>query len=297
VFQGLKVAFFRRFYRFSAWQAWRAPAVHDETGGLEIPSSAGPLRGHLYEGPLAAQRPLIIYFHGGGWVIGDLQTHHAYCRALSQASGASLIAIDYRLAPEHPYPAAHDDCLAAANAIAERLADFGPGNGGVVLAGDSAGGNLAACVALEAGETLRDKLVGVILTYPVVDHYSGPYPSYEDCATGQALTSNVMRWFWDTYLGSADPESAAALRALPIRSPALGNLPPTLICTAGKDPLRDEGMAMRQALQAAGVSVESEHFSDSEHGFACSMGRSEDYDAWLRRCSLWIERLGDSSLD
>ena len=288
--QSLKVGFYRRFYRLSSWQAWRAPSVHDEPGGLELPTAQGPIRAHLYTGAQASERPLLVYFHGGGWVIGDLQTHHAYCRALSAASGATLIAIDYRRAPEHPFPAAQDDCLAAAGAIAERLTDFGPDNGGIVLAGDSAGGQLALSTALAADGELRERLRGMILTYPVVDHYTRPYPSYEDCATGQTLTSALMRWFWDSYLAGASPEDPATQRAFPIRSDSLAQLPPTLLCTAGRDPLRDEGMAMLEALRAAGVPTDYEHYADSEHGFACSMGPGDDYQAWLTRCADWVSQ-------
>jgi acetyl esterase len=285
--QQLKVSFFRRYYRFRSWRAWRADNVHDSPGGLALPTAGGTIPAHLYHGSAAAGRPRIVYYHGGGWVIGDLQTHHAYCRALAEASGCSVIAVDYRLAPEYPFPAALDDALAAAALIAERGDDFGPSNGGIVLAGDSAGGNLAACVALDAGPALRERLVGTLLIYPVVDHYSAPYPSYQDCARGQALTSDVMRWFWDTYLDGADPGSAAGQRALPIRRP-LASMPDTILCTAGRDPLRDEGMAFAQALQRAGVGVDHAHYPDSEHGFACTMGPTPDYEDWLQRCARWL---------
>lgn len=286
--QKLKVSFYRTFYRFSARQAWHAPDVHTSPGALELPTAAGPLRGHLYRGAQAAERPVVIYFHGGGWVIGDLQTHHAYCQALCDASGASVIAVDYRLAPEHRFPTAQDDCLAAATTIAQGLSDFGPSNGGIVLAGDSAGGQLSLCTALEAGEELKSRLKGMLLTYPAVDHYSRPSPSYIDCAKGQALSSDLMRWFWDSYLGDTDPQAEATQRAFPIRSAALGTLPPAILCTAGRDPLRDEGMAIADALRDAGVAVEQEHYADSEHGFACSMGPTDDYKAWLACCAQWI---------
>ncbi|WP_439105646.1 alpha/beta hydrolase [Congregibacter sp.] len=286
--QTLKVGVFRSVYRFSARRAWHAPDVHSSPGALELPTTAGPLRGHLYRGAHAGERPMVIYFHGGGWVIGDLQTHHAYCQALCDASGATVLAVDYRLAPEHRFPTAQDDCLAAAQAIFEGLADFGPSNGGVVLAGDSAGGHLSLCTALAAGNDLRQAIKGLLLTYPVVDHYTRPSPSYVDCAKGQTLTSDIMRWFWDSYLGDQDPESEETQRAFPIRSAALATLPPAILCTAGRDPLRDEGMAIADAMRDAGVAVEQEHYPDSEHNFACTMGPTEDYKAWLRRCADWI---------
>jgi acetyl esterase len=286
--QQLKVAILRRYYRFSNWRAWHSSNVHGEPGALDLPTATGPLKAHLYEGRDAAQRPLVVYFHGGGWVIGDLQTHHAYCHQLADASGCTVISLAYRLAPEHPFPAAQDDCLAAAQYIAERCADFGRSTGGLVLAGDSAGGNLAACVAREADGALRQRLVGTLLIYPAADHYSTPYPSYEDCATGQALTADLMRWFWDTYLAGTDPQGEAARRAMPLRAGELDRLPPTLLCTAGRDPLRDEGMALVAALEAAGVPVEHVHYPDSEHGFACSLGPTADFRDWLSRCAAWL---------
>lgn len=286
--QTLKVQGLRVFYRFSNWQAWRAPNVHDDAGGLELATAAGPIRAHLYRGEHATERPLVVYFHGGGWVVGDLQTHHAYCASLARASGASVIAVDYRRAPEHPYPAAQDDALAATQAIFERHADFGETAAGIVLAGDSAGGHLALCTALAADGELQASLRGLVLTYPVVDHYSQPYPSYTDCATGQTLTSSLMRWFWDTYLGDANPTDDSTQRAFPIRSADLASLPPAIICTAGRDPLRDEGMALVEKLREASVDTAYEHYGDSEHGFACSLGPTDDYDAWLKRCGHWI---------
>lgn len=286
--QTLKVALLRRYYRFTNRRAWHASDVHGEPGALQLPTARGPINAHLYEGGEAAQRPLLVYFHGGGWVIGDLQTHHAYCQQLARASGCTLIAVDYRLAPEHHFPAAQDDCLAAARCLAERHDDFGPSNGGLVLAGDSAGGHLAICTALEADGALREQLCGALLTYPVVDHYSRPYDSYRECARGQALTADLMRWFWDSYLGGVDPESHAAQRAFPIRSEMLERMPPTLLCTAGRDPLRDEGQAFAGALAAAGVAVRAEHYPEAEHGFACSLGPGRDFQAWLDCCAEWL---------
>lgn len=286
--QPLKVALLRAYYRFANWRAWRAGNVHDTPGALELTGPDGTVRAHLYRGEHAADRPLVIYFHGGGWVIGDLQTHHAYCTALARESGASVIAVDYRRAPEHPFPAAQDDCLAAVHAICERHADFGGDSGGLILAGDSAGGHLALSTALAADAELAAQIRGLVLTYPVVDHYSQAYPSYVECATGQVLTSDLMRWFWDTYLAGADPEAAGTQRAFPIRSLHLASLPPALVCTAGHDPLRDEGKALVAALEDAGVRVELEHYPESAHGFACSEGPTDDYRAWLTRCSEWI---------
>ena len=283
----LKTSVYRALYRFQNWRAWRAPSLRREPQG-RILLGERPIPAQLYRGSAAAERALLVYFHGGGWVIGDLQTHHAYCRALSAASGASLIAVDYRRAPEHCFPAAQDDCLAATRAIAARQEEFGASRGGLILAGDSAGGHLALCTALAAEPALRARLQALVLTYPVVDHYSASYPSYRECATGQGLTLALMRWFWDSYLGDSDPRAETIRRAFPIRSEALGQLPPTLLCTAERDPLRDEGMALVEALREAGVATDYEHYPDAEHGFACSMGPGADYCHWLQRCAGWI---------
>ena len=283
----LKTRVYRALYRFQNWRAWRAPSLRREAQG-HILLGERPIPAQLYRGRAAAERALLVYFHGGGWVIGDLQTHHAYCRALSAASGASLIAVDYRRAPEHCFPAAQDDCLAATRAIAARQEEFGASRGGLILAGDSAGGHLALCTALAAEPALRARLQALVLTYPVVDHYSASYPSYKECATGQGLTLALMRWVWDSYLGDSDPGAETTRRAFPIRSEALGELPPTLLCTAGRDPLRDEGMALVEALREAGAATDYEHYPDAEHGFACSMGPGADYRHWLQRCAGWI---------
>ena len=283
----LKTSVYRGLYRFQNWRAWRAPSVRREVDD-HVRLGEPPIPAQVYRGSAAAERVLLVYFHGGGWVIGDLQTHHAYCRALSAASGASLIAVDYRRAPEHCFPAAQDDCLAATRAIAARQEEFGASRGGLILAGDSAGGHLALCTALAAEPTLRARLQALVLTYPVLDHYSASYPSYEECATGQGLTRALMRWFWDSYLGDSDPRAETTRRAFPIRSAALGELPPTLLCTAGRDPLRDEGLALVEALRRADVATDYEHYPDAEHGFACSMGPGADYRHWLQRCAGWI---------
>ena len=132
-----------------------------------------------------------------------------------------------------------------------------------------------------------------MLTYPVVDHYTGNYPSYVECAKGQALTTPIMHWFWDHYLGGVDPHGEAASRAYPIRSALLNILPPAILCTCGRDPLRDEGIALNDKLEAAGVSVEYRHYPESEHGFACSMGDTSDYRDWLESCAEFVRRFDD----
>ena len=286
----LKVGFFRWFYRFSTDRAWKGHAAPMTGSDVTLNAPSGNLPARVYHGSDAASRPLVLYIHGGGWVIGDLKTHDHYCACLADASGATVVALDYRLAPEHPFPAAQDDALAAANALLDNPAITGPHNGQLLLAGDSAGGHLSLTTTLEADESLREKICAVIATYPVVNHCSADYPSYVERATGQALTTSIMVWFWNNYLGGTDPDSSEAQRAYPIRSDRLAGLPPVLLCTCERDPLRDEGRAMVDALREAGVSVDYTHYPDSEHGFACSQGPTPDYQDWLRRCADWIRQ-------
>ena len=289
--QTLRVGFFRKFYRFGSWLSWRGktPAVVHSV--RQLPTEAGNLGSRVYAQADGADKPLIVYFHGGGWVIGDLQTHHPFCQAFSHHTGCTLISIDYRLAPEHTFPAAHNDCLAAAKWIAEHINELGPANGKMVLAGDSAGANLAVCSALSLDPAVASKVAGEILIYPVTDHYSVPYASYEECATGQALTRDVMHWFWDTYLGATAPESDEVALARPIHASNLSSLPPTLLITAERDPLRDEGRQFAQKCEDAGVTVDYKHYEDVEHGFACSEGPTPQFQAFIDQTRDWLRTL------
>jgi len=294
VLRALKVAALRRYYRFESWRAWRGSNVHAEPGALALPTEAGSVAGHLYRGDeKAGGRPVLCWFHGGGWVVGDLQTHHPFCSALAAATGCHVVSIDYRLAPEHPYPAALEDCSAAVRWLRRNLADLGPSNGRLVIGGDSAGGNLAAGCALDeatAGE--GDGLApvaGALLVYPVTDHYDAGHGSYVSRADSQRLTAGLMRWFWDSYLAGTNP--ASALPAMPLRADNLGDLPPTLVITCDRDPLRDEGVALAERAAAAGVRVTHHHHDGAEHGFACGMGMTPEAEQALQQISSWRHSL------
>ena len=201
------------------------------------------------------------------------------------------MSVDYRLAPEHPCPAAHNDALTASQWIAQRLSELGPNNGSFILAGDSAGANLATCTALALSPRERELLAGEIIIYPVTDHYSNPYPSYEEKAKGYALSSDLMRWFWDTYLGFKGSNGSVPVITTPIHSPNLASLPPTLLITAEHDPLRDEGRAYADKLRAQGVAVHDSHYKDAAHGFASSAGASPDFHQLMDEIGNWIARL------
>lgn len=291
MWQFLKVWGLRKLYRrVSAW-SWRGQLDPTQWNMLEIPGPAGPIGARMFSAHSREDRPLIVYFHGGGWIVGDLDTHTPFCQLLHQRSGCNVIAIDYRLAPEHPFPASSDDCLAATRWIAEHCGDFGTSDRRIVVAGDSAGGNLSAVVCLGADASLRQKIAGEVVIYPATDHYQAGFASYTERATGQTLTANLMRWFWDTYLAGQDPENAATAHAFPARSQQLSTLPPTFLVTAEHDPLRDEGKDFNDKLQAAGVPVAYRHFEEAAHGFAGSEGPSENLDAMMADLLAWLDKL------
>jgi acetyl esterase len=237
------------------------------------PQSQIPLRVYRPAGvPPATALPVYVYFHGGGWVIGDLETHDVICRQLTAESGASVISVDYRLAPEHKFPAAVDDAWAATRWIVAHAGELGVDAGRLAVGGDSAGGTLAAVVALMARDAGGPKVALQVLIYPVTD-LGAEAKSYADFAEGYMLSRDSMRWFSAHYL--TGKEEAGDWRASPLRARSLAGLPPALIVTAGFDPLRDEGEAYAARLRDAGVAVDYVCFGGMIHGFA-AMGKVLD---------------------
>jgi acetyl esterase len=239
------------------------PAVED----LAIPGPAGPIPARFYEPPGMGieDRPLIVYFHGGGWTIGDLDTCDGVCRFLALNAPATVLSVDYRLAPEHPFPAAVDDALAAFRWAAEDNTRLGVDPGRIAVAGDSAGGNLAAAVGLLARKGGGASPAMQALIYPITDAVGGQQ-SRDEFAKGFLLSKADMDWFEHHYLppGSdhADP------RVSMLRADDLSGLPPAYVATAGFDPLRDEGEAYAARLQEAGVPVTLRRHPGLIHGFA-----------------------------
>jgi acetyl esterase len=247
------------------------PAVA-EVRSLAATGPAGTIPLRLYRGqglPQTGAQPALIYFHGGGWVIGDLESHDQVCRALANAVPCIVVAVDYRLAPEHKFPAAADDAIAATRWIADKAASLGIDPKRLAVAGDSAGGNLAAVVALDARDRGGPRIVHQVLVYPGTDMRMG-WPSLERHAEQLPLTRASMRWFIAHYLRSAS--DATDWRASPLLAPSLKGLPPALVVTAGFDVLGDEGEAYAKALSAAGVAARHERFEGQIHGFL-NMGR------------------------
>jgi acetyl esterase len=231
----------------------------------ESTAGAIPLRVYRPRGVAAGVPvPALIFFHGGGWVIGDLDTHDVLCRQLTAAAGIVVVAVDYRLAPESKFPAAADDAWAATRWIVAHADTLGIDARRIAVGGDSAGGNLAAVVCLQARDAGAPAIALQTLLYPVTD-IGIEWPSYQQFGEGYLLTGQSMRWFIAHYLTSE--REAADWRASPLRAPSLRGLPPALIVTAGFDPLRDEGEAYARALRDAGVRVDYVCYGGMIHGF------------------------------
>jgi len=244
------------------------PAPVAETRELTMPGPGGPLKARLYRGRDAAVLPGLVYFHGGGWVIGDIDTHDAMCRHLARAAGGAVVSVDYRLAPEAKFPAAVEDCVAAAAWVAANAAGLGIDPARLAVGGDSAGGNLAAVVALVARDR-GPRLCHQLLIYPATDARMG-HPSIVRCAEGYLLTRATMAWFYRQYL--AAPADAEDWRASPLLAPSLAGVAPAYVLTAGYDPLGDEGDAYARRLAEAGVAVTLRRYPDQIHGF-CQNGK------------------------
>lgn len=230
---------------------------------LTFDGPGGPIGVTRYRVQEGAPRGLILFFHGGGFVVGSPASHDSAVRALALASGADVLSVDYRLAPEHQFPAAVDDVLAAWRFAVEQAPGWGLDPAQIVVAGDSAGGNLAAAVALETrGEPVVPKLQ--LLIYPVTD-MTGSTPSRAEFAEGYFLTAADMDYFTTHYLSS--PEEAVDPRCSPLLADDLSGLPPAYVVVAGFDPLRDEGIAYAEAMRSAGVPVTLERAGSMIHGF------------------------------
>jgi acetyl esterase len=214
----------------------------------------------------AGDRPLpaLVYYHGGGWVLGDIETVDNLCRRLANASGCSVVSVDYRLSPEHKFPVPLEDSFEAARHVSERADSFGIDRDRLAVGGDSAGGNLAASVALKARGRDDLPIAFQLLFYPIVDR-SFETPSYLENSEGYGLSRDMMIWYWDQYLSR--PEDGRTPLASPLREPDLSGLPPALVVTAGYDVLRDEGREFARRLREAGVPAEERHYPGMIHGF------------------------------
>ena len=255
----------RELYRGMAAQLDLSGLPIGKTEDRVIAGPAGDIPIRIYT-PVAAGSgglPALVYFHGGGWVIGDLETHDALCRTLANESGCKVIAVDYRLAPEHAFPAAAEDALAAVAWVEANATSIGVDATRIAVAGDSAGGNLAAVVSQLARDARGPRISFQMLIYPVTDT-NVDTGSYRDFGSGYFLERDSMIWFFNHYLGEGNREDP---RVAPLKAASLAGLPPAYVVTAGFDVLRDEGRAYAEALREAGVAVEYLNYEGMIHGF------------------------------
>jgi len=225
--------------------------------GLELPV-------RVYEPEGDGSHPVVVYFHGGGFVLGTLDSRDRICRTVAREAEAVVVSVAYRLAPEHPFPAAVEDAYAATEFVAEHADEFGADPDRLAVAGDSAGGNLAAAVALAARDRDGPDVAHQALAYPVLDYRGDDHPSYEENAEGYFLEETGMAWFDDNYVDSWVHRANPYLSPLAAASHA--DLPPATVVTCGFDPLRDEGIAYADALDDAGVATTHRHYGDLIHG-------------------------------
>jgi acetyl esterase len=240
-----------------------------EARDLSIPGPAGEIPARSYR-PLGSKPgealPALVYFHGGGWVVGDLDTHDPLCRQLANDARCLVLAVDYRLAPEHKFPAAFDDALAATRYALSAAATLGVDSKRIAVGGDSAGGNLAAAVALACRDQGGPPLKFQLHIYPAMEYApQHEWPSYGKYGDGYLLTRELMVWFWNQYLPGAS--AGEDWRASPLKAKDFSRLPPAYIAAAGHDPLRDEGKAYADKLKAAGVPAQYKCHEGMIHGF------------------------------
>ena len=240
-----------------------APEAVAEVRELTIPVAGDRIAARFYA-PNGNPSGLIVYYHGGGWVVGSLETHDMPLRALANLTGAGVLSIEYRLAPEHPFPTAPEDCYAALRWAKEHQAELVGGAQPLLVAGDSAGGNLAAVVALLARDRHGPKIDCQVLIYPTIDGRCDT-PSYGEHASGGLLTRQDMQWFWNHYV--PDHTRRFDPQASPIAAENHRDLPPAIVVIAEFDPLRDEGIAYADRLRAAGNRVSVLKYDTLPHGF------------------------------
>lgn len=239
-----------------------------ETRDVQLPTPAGDITARIYlphARDLADPAYGIVFAHGGGFVLCDLDSHDSFCRTMARGTGAVVVSVDYRRAPEQRAPAAAEDIHAATVWAAEQLREYGVGPGRLLVAGDSAGGNLAAVAALLARERGGPALAGQVLLYPVIDP-SCATPSHSSHGTGFFLRTAAMRWYWQQYLGGPLPEPQYLVT--PLRAPSLRDLPAAIIVVGRLDPLNSEVVGYATALGAAGVPVILREYPELFHGFA-----------------------------
>jgi acetyl esterase len=287
-FHTLSVAAAREQFSARAIPGLRIPEIASVVNrDMQGPAGSLPLR--IYTPNGSGPFPLMVFFHGSGFVVCSLDTHDALCRNLCAGAGCVVVSVDYRLAPEAKFPAAPDDCLAATRWAQENASSIGADPGCVFVAGDSAGGNLAAVTALRIRDEGGPALRGQLLVYPVTDYYDPGTPSMVENAEGFGLGRDGMIWFWGHYV--ADASDAAHPHASPLRANDLRGLPPAMVVTAQYDPLRDEGEYYADKLKAAGVPTLMKRWDGMNHGFFTLPGVVDKATQAVDEACTWVRRL------
>jgi acetyl esterase len=253
-----------------------------------IDGPAGLLKLRIYTPAGRGPFPLLMFFHGSGFLLCSIDTHDGMCRNLAAGIGCVVVSVDYRLAPEHKFPAGLDDCLTATRWAAAHAAELGIDPTRIMLAGDSAGGNMAAVTAIRVRDESGPTLCGQMLLYPVTDYHTPGTPSYAENADGYGLTRDTMEWFWGHYL--KDPAEAENPYASPLRAPDLTRLPPAYVMSAEYDPLRDEAELYGERLRAARVPVEISRRPGMNHGFLFWVGVVAAADAAMSEACAWARQ-------
>ncbi|HTI81965.1 MAG TPA: alpha/beta hydrolase, partial [Acetobacteraceae bacterium] len=267
-----------------------APAA--TIGSVDQRTVAGPggdLALRIYWPQGAGPFPLLVFFHGSGFVLCSLDTHDGICRNLCAGGQCVVVSVDYRLAPEHRFPAGLDDCVFATRWVADHANELNGDPGRIAIGGDSAGGNMAAAAALQLRDEGGPPLRGQLLIYPVTDYHTPGTPSYQQNAEGYGLTRDTMRWFWDHYLN--DPSEAASPLASPLRARDLQGLPPALVVIAEYDPLRDEGELYAARLRGAGTPAITSRWDGMNHGFFFWVGRVDKAGEAMAESCRWIRQI------
>jgi len=259
-----------------------------------IPGPAGDLPVRIYTPHGTVPFPLLVFFHGGGFVLGDLNTHDHICRNLCAGANCVVMSVEYRLAPENKFPAATDDVLAAARWAAEFAPDIGGDPGRIVVSGDSAGGNLSAVTALRIRDEGGPSLCGQLLIYPATDYFKPGTPSLRE-NSGYLITIEDMIWFLEHYLN--DESEANHPYAFPMRAEDVSNLPPALVITAEYDPLRDEGELYADRLKSSGVAVTLIRYDGMIHGFFNFIGVLHQAQEALDDACSWLKDLFSARIE
>jgi acetyl esterase len=254
-----------------------------------IDGPEGAIRLRVYTPAGTGPFPLMMFFHGSGFVLCSLDTHDGMCRNLAAGIGCVVVSVDYRLAPEHKFPKGPNDCLAATRWAAANAVELGIDPARIMVAGDSAGGNMAAVTALRVRDERGPDLCGQMLLYPVTDYHTPGTPSYAENADGYGLTRDTMEWFWAHYLSSA--VEAENPYASPLRARDLTGLPPAYVSSAEYDPLRDEAERYGMRLRAAGVPTEITRFPGMNHGFLFWVGIVGGADSAMAEACAWARQV------